>query len=54
MMIIKNGIITASFDESDGLTCTSLSFKGREYVYGSVTVSMFSEDGKSLETGMED
>lgn len=33
MMIIKNGIITASFDESDGLTCTSLSFKGREYVY---------------------
>ena len=32
-MIIKNGIITASFDESDGLTCTSLSFKGREYVY---------------------
>lgn len=33
MVSIENKVISAEFDESDGLTCTSLRFMGKEYVY---------------------
>lgn len=33
MVSIENDFIKAEFDESDGMTCTSLVFKGDEYVY---------------------
>ena len=33
MIKIGNDNLTAVFDEKDGMTCTSINFKGREYVY---------------------
>ena len=33
MVSIENDFIKAEFDESDGMTCTSLVFNGDEYVY---------------------